>query len=133
MEGRIEYGDVRYGREVLHRHTDAGNVHRVVQRRKNGQFLDIGDHVRGDDDRAGELVAAMHDAVADGGHVFRVESKCAAEQGRGFLHHLEQVGKLEWRVFGRFDLGADHDRDTGHLLVGVVDDAVHIGTAFSVS
>ncbi len=58
-----------------------------------------------------------------------MEGEGFAEQRGGFLHHLEQVGELERRVFHFLALRADHDGDLRLLLVGVVDDAVHVGAA----
>jgi hypothetical protein len=43
VEGGVEDGDLRHVREVLHGDADAGDVDRVVQRREDREFFDIGD------------------------------------------------------------------------------------------
>jgi len=130
VEGGVEDGNLRNAGEGLERDADAGEVGRVVQRRKDRQLLDVGHYRRGDDDRAGELVAAMDDAMTDGGHIFRVEGEGRAEQAARLDHHLEQVRELELRPFQGFLLGPDVDRDQGLVAVGLVDDAMDVGAAF---
>jgi len=130
VEGSVENGDLRHIRKELQGNADTGDVDRIMQRCEIRQFLDVGDHRRRDDHRAGEFVAAMDDAMADGTDLFRVESEGLAEQGRRFPDHLEQVGKLERGVVDRSLLGANLDANPGDLLVGVIDDAMHIGAAF---
>ena len=44
MEGGIEDGDLRNVGELFLGYADAGDVDRVVQRREEREFLDVGDH-----------------------------------------------------------------------------------------
>jgi hypothetical protein len=57
----------------------------------------------------------------------------ASPSRRCFLHHLEQLGELERGALHGLLLRSDHHGDAGDLLVGVVDDAMHVGALSSVS
>ena len=66
VEGRVEHGDVGHAREDALAGLDAAEVRRVVQRRQRGAFADDVLDLVGDHGRVVELLAAVHDAVADG-------------------------------------------------------------------
>jgi hypothetical protein len=127
VEGGVEDGHVGHVRQLPHGLADAFHVDRVVQRRKDRQGFDVGNHRGGDDHGAGKLAAPMDDPVADRGDVFGMESECIAEQAGGFLDHPEQLGEGEGVAGQGFDLGAHHHADAGYAVIGIVDDAVHIG------
>ena len=67
MERGVEHRDLRdAGTEELARRVDALEVGRVVQRREVDAVLDLVDHRVVDEHRAGQLLAAVDDAMADG-------------------------------------------------------------------
>ena len=71
VKRRVEHGDVRHGGKQPPHLADAGDVHRVVQRRERIERLDLRQHLVGDERAFGELLAAMHDAMRDDAHFAR--------------------------------------------------------------
>ena len=61
----VEHGHVRRGREHPARLSDAGDIHRIVQRRERVQAFHLRENRVIDHHRLGESLAAMHHAMAD--------------------------------------------------------------------
>ena len=72
VEGGVEAGDLRRRRERLHRRLDAGDVVRLVQRRKRDQRPQLREHRRVDEYRLDQVRPAMNDAVAHGDDSARI-------------------------------------------------------------
>ena len=88
-EGRVEDGDVRDVGEELTGDRDALEVGRVVQRAQRDELLDPCDDVVVDEGRAGEVLAALDDAVADGDDVGVLEG------GPLLLEEAQDLGQAE--------------------------------------
>ena len=65
VKGGVEAGDLRNVGQFVHGRPNAREVRRIVQRRQVGETLDRGDHFRRDQDRTGELLAAVDHAMPD--------------------------------------------------------------------
>ena len=65
MKRRVEHRDVRHRRKQPPHLANAGDVHRIVQRRERIERLDLRQHFVGDERAFGELLAAVHDAMGD--------------------------------------------------------------------
>jgi hypothetical protein len=133
VEGGVEDGDMRQVRELLHGLADAVHIDRVVQWRKNRKGFDIGDDRRRDDHCAGELAAAMDDAVADGGDVLGWKVKASPSRAVASCITLNRSESGKRGAFLSLDLRAHHDRDVCSVFVGVVDDAMDVGAESWVS
>ena len=72
VKGRVEAGHLRHVGQRVHGRANAGQVGRIVQRRQVGEPLDRGEHLVVDQHRAGELLAAVDDAMADRGDLVRI-------------------------------------------------------------
>ncbi len=114
MEGGVEHGDLRHGRECFPRGTDADQVRRIVQRRERRQFVDLFLDCVGDEGRLGEDRPAVHDPVADGGNIVAGSEGVESE-----LHAGDVVDRLGPRLTDSFD-EAVHEGGAGfdiHQLV----------------
>ena len=65
VERRVENGDMRYRREEAARFQNSGDVDRIMERRERAQRFQVGEDIAVNQDRAGELLATVHDAVPD--------------------------------------------------------------------
>ena len=87
MERRVEDGHLRRVRHVLAQHVDAGVGRRVVQRRQLLAQRELLARLVVDDGRLREVLAARHDAVADGVDLVEV----ADRRLDVISHHFEQL------------------------------------------
>ena len=65
MKCRIENCDMRLRRKNTARLANSGGVHRIVERRKRTQRFNLRQHLVVDQDRAGELLSAVDNAMPD--------------------------------------------------------------------
>ncbi len=101
MEGRVEDGDVGHVREGAPGGLDAREVGGVVQRREVERVADGVLDLGVDEGRLRELLAAMHDPVADGldrregvaGLSVRARRSCVAQPREHRLERGDVVGR----------------------------------------
>ena len=89
MKRRVEHGDVRHGGEQPPHLADAGDVHRVVQRRERIECLDLREHLVGDERGLGELLAAVYHAMGDDADFARAADDARFLRGEFGDHGLE--------------------------------------------
>ena len=88
VEGGVEGHDLRNGRKDMLDRFDAEEVGRVVQRGEVAAEGDLFDDIVIDEGAAGEEIAALDDAVADGVDVFEGLEDAGAGSGKGFEDEL---------------------------------------------
>ena len=128
MERGVEDRYLRHVGPCLAHRLDPEQRRRVVQRGQRTELLDRGDHVVVDDDRVGELLATMHDPVADAAGLLRRPAAGWPRRGSPcdrrvvvalvevpFLARSAAASDVQSRL-----LGADALDDAGHRAIAAV-------------
>ena len=97
VKRRVEHGDVRHGGKQPPHLANAGDVHRVVQRRERIERLDLRQHLVGDERSFRELLAAMHDAMRDDADLARAADDARLLRREFRDHRLERLGEAALR------------------------------------
>ena len=97
MKRRVEHRDVRHGGKQPAHLANAGDVHRIVQRRERIERLDLREHLVGDERAFRELLAAMHDAMGDHADFAGAADDAGLLRGEFGRHGLERLGKAALR------------------------------------
>ncbi|MNZ97187.1 hypothetical protein D3C78_1164130 [compost metagenome] len=106
VEGGVEHADLRQAGEQCHGGFDADQVGRVVQRRQLGVGTDALEHVRVDQAGGGEVLAAVHHAMAD---AVELATGRFLGQRQHVVEDLAMVGARQVQAFlGVTQLPVDH-------------------------